>query len=446
MKKNLVSLFTICFLFTFLSFGNASESEKIGVLENKVDQLVNELHDLKTDLASPKDQLSVLTDEIQKLKMELIVPEEAPKYKSFFGLGPAASKVYSVSKGISLGGYGEAYYKTYVDDKNGKKNTSDFQRFILYAGYKFTDKIILNTEIEWEHGTTGTVNGKSGSASLEFGYLDFLLSEHANIRAGLVLVPMGFVNEMHEPPFFHGNIRPDIETNLIPSTWREMGIGLFGNITDKLQYKLYLVNSLNAKEFGDSKPLRGGRQKGNRALVEDVSLTGSLTYTPIQGLLLGGSFFVGNSGQSQDFGTENLDVFTQVYEIRTQYKHKGFEFRALGTMGFIDDTEKMSADLGKTIGEQFYGWYCEGAYDILPLFAPETEQYFAPFVRFSKYNPQDEVAGTLMADESLDTTLTTIGFSYKPIPNVVIKADYKNYDIEDGKKADEVNLGFGFIF
>ncbi len=394
-----------------------------------------------------EDNVSILTGELQKLKMELIVPEETPKYQTFFGLGPAASKVYGVSKGISLGGYGQAYYRSYVDDKGTKTNTGDILRFIIYAGYKFSDKIIMNTEFEVEHGTTSANGeGKRGSVSVEFNYLDFLLSDSVNIRAGLMLIPMGFVNEIHEPPFFHGNIRPDIERNLIPSTWRELGIGLFGNITPKLQYKLYVVNGMNAKQFSGRKPVRSGRQKGNRVLMDDVAVTGRLDYTPIQGLLVGTSFWYGNSGHGQDFGGEELDVTTAMYDLHAQYKHRGFEFRALGTLGFIDDTEKLSDSIGETVGSRFYGWYGEVAYNVLPIIFPESEHYLAPFFRYSRYNPHDEVEGTLSSNPEFDTTLITTGLTYKPIPNVVIKVDYKNYQLGRGRQADELNVGFGFIF
>jgi len=431
------------------SAGNAAENGRIQALEDKVSELSNELQSLKVGQQKQRsdDKLDVLTSELQKLKVSLIVPDEAPKYKSYFGLGPAASKVYGIKSGLSLGGYGEAYYKSYVDDKGSSKNTGDYTRFIIYAGYKFSKNIIMNAEIEYEHGTTGSnFQGKRGSVSLEFGYLDFLLSKYANLRAGIMLVPMGFINEMHESPLFHGNIRPDVERNIIPTTWREMGIGLYGNLTPKLQYKLYLLNGLNAKKFGNGQPLRSGRQKGNRVLFEDPAIIGRLDYTPVRGLLVGGSFYYGNSGQNQDFGGEELEVKTQLYDVHIQYKYRGFEFRTLGTVGYVSDTEKLSADIGKTVGERFYGAYGEVAYNFLPLILPETEQYLAPFFRYSKYNANDKVAGSLVADKSLDTDLITTGFTYKPVPNLAIKFDYKNYRVASGRKADEINVGFGFLF
>jgi len=435
---------------------NAAESERIQVLENKVNALSGELESLKVvqQKQSSNDTLDVLTAELQKLKVSLIVPDEAPKYKSYFGLGPAASKVYGIKSGLSLGGYGEAYYRGYIDDKDYKgknkvSNTGDYTRFIIYAGYKFSKNIVMNAEIEYEHGTTGSnFQGKNGSVALEFGYIDFLLSKYANVRAGIMLAPMGFINEMHESPLFHGNIRPDVERNIIPTTWREMGIGLYGNLTPKLQYKLYLLNGLNAKKFGNGKPLRSGRQKGNRVLFEDPAIIGRLDYTPVRGLLLGGSFYYGNSGQNQSFGDDEdeIEVKTQLYDVHIQYKYRGFEFRTLGTIGYVGDTEKLSADIGKTVGERFYGVYGEVAYNILPLILPETGHYLAPFFRYSKYNAHDRVNGNLTADKSLETDLITTGFTYKPVPNVAIKFDYKNYRVASGRKADEINVGFGFLF
>src|SRR5262249_35202899 len=151
--------------------------------------------------------------------------------------GPAASKVYGLNRGLSIGGYGETNFKVVTSNKDGQSNRFDYARFVLYVGYKFNDWIVLNSEIEFEHATTEeTVSSDPGSVNVEFATIDFLLNPMANARGGLILVPMGFLNEMHEPPFYFGNTRPPVETQMIPSTWSANGFGLYGEVLPGLTY------------------------------------------------------------------------------------------------------------------------------------------------------------------------------------------------------------------
>ena len=129
--------------------------------------------------------------------------------------------------------------------------------------------------------------------SVEFMALDFFWKKEANFRTGLVLVPMGFINEVHEPPFFLGVRRPETERRILPATWREMGVGVFGQLGEEVEYRAYVVNGFNAAGFSAS-GIRGGRQNGNRALAEDFALVGRVDWTPWHGVLLGASAYVGN--------------------------------------------------------------------------------------------------------------------------------------------------------
>jgi hypothetical protein len=277
--------------------------------------------------------------------------------------------------------------------------------------------------------------------------LDFLLTEQANIRAGLVLMPMGFLNEIHEPPFYFGNLRPEVEQRIIPTTWRELGVGLHGTILPGLTYRTYAVNSLNAKGFSKTN-IRGARQSGNRALFEDLGWTARLDYTPIPGLQVGGSFFWGNTGQDQLFAGKKIDASFTLYEGHAQYQYRGLQLRALFAQGHIGDASVLSADLGANgpISSRIVGGYVEAGYDILPLLLPGTEMSLSPFVRFERLDTQADVPSGFTPDRSRDITVFNVGLSYKPIPNVVIKLDYRNLDPQSGTIADEFNIGFGFIF
>lgn len=389
----------------------------------------------------------VLSQEVEKLRTNLAIPEEA-KYKSMYGLGPAASKIYQVGKGLSIGGYGEANYQAIVSDKGeGDRNNADMERFILYTGYKFTDNILFNSELEFEHATTGEGAEEKGEISVEFAALDFFIDPMANVRAGLILMPMGFINQIHEPPFFFGNNRPEVERRIIPSTWRELGVGMFGQITPELTYTTYLVNGMNAEGFG-SGGIRDGRSGGSKAKAEDFGYVARVDYAPqaVPGLSVGGSAYVGNSGQNERFNGQKADVFTQLYEAHAQWKYRGFEWRALGSWGFVDDADILSVAKKETVGSENYGWYTEVGYDIMPWLIKDTAQYLAPFFRFEKFDTLASVPNGFTDDRNLDREILQFGLQYKPIPNVVIKADYRNFSAKQGKVPDDFNLGFGFIF
>lgn len=398
------------------------------------------LHAPKSEAERKTD---ILASEVEKLKTQLFIPEKR-EYKSEYGFGPAASQVYRVKSGLSIGGYGEAIYTNYTDNKGSKKDNADALRAVIYAGYKFNDWIILNNEFEFEHGTTK--NG-TGEVSVEFSQLDFLLHRNANIRAGLMLMPMGFINEIHEPVTFHGNYRPDVERFIIPTTWRELGAGLFGEVVPGLDYRMYAVNGLDAKGF-TSGGIRDGRQSGAKATAENWAFTGRLDYSPdfAPGVIMGTSAYLGDSGQDRVYAGQKPGVFTQLYEGHIQWHYRGLEMRALGAYGNIDNANLVSAQNKTTVGGQNYGWYTEAAYDVMPLILPHSTQYLAPFFRYERYNTQYSVPQGFKADKSWDRWIYQAGLTYKPIPNISVKADYRNIDAAGGDLPDEFNLGVGFIY
>ena len=208
-------------------------------------------------------RIEVLTRELEARKLgDASDPAPPAGSTGRWGLGPAASKVYGKSSGLSIGGYGESLYQNFDSTRedgaaSGKTNEWDYLRAVVYLGWKFDRTFVLNTEIEYEHASTGD----GGEVSVEFATLDAMLRDEVNLRAGLVLVPMGFVNEMHEPTTYLGARRPDTESRILPSTWSANGIGAFGE-AGPLAYKLYLTESLDASSFSAPDGIRGGRQDG----------------------------------------------------------------------------------------------------------------------------------------------------------------------------------------
>lgn len=404
-------------------------------------------------------KIDVLTQELEKNKLGAAAEKQEAVYSSKHGLSPAASKVYHVNRGVSLGGYGEFLLQSPSrerdnGDPSNRKRSLDAYRAILYAGYKFNDKILLNSEFEFEHATTGEGAEERGEVSVEFAYLDFLLSEPAAVRAGLVLVPMGFVNEMHEPTTFHGSRRPSVEQNIIPSTWRENGVGAFGHV-GRLSYRTYVLAGLqgpeasNADGFSAGSAIRGGRTSGSESLIEDVAWVGRVDYEVMPGSLVGFSLYTGQSGQNSSRPSgETIDGRVTLWEGHTSAQYRALELKALYAQGTIGDVTALNEANGLTgsasIGERFFGGYAEAAYNALAHF--QTRQYLAPFFRWERYDTQQRVPQGFAKNPANSRTEYVVGLTYKPIPQVVVKGDWQNVNNQANTGVNQVNFALGYIF
>jgi hypothetical protein len=397
----------------------------------------------------------VLTDEVATLRTQVAVPEE-PELKSAYGFGPAASKVYGVDRGLSIGGYGEANYINFIgDEEDGDLDRSDALRTVLYLGYKFTDKIVFNSEIEFEHGTTSNVNNGAGSGSVavEFAALDFLWMPEVNFRAGHLLVPMGFVNEIHEPPFFYGVQRPETEVRILPSTWHENGAGIFGTLGESLEYRSYVLAGFNAQNFSDA-GVRSGRQQGNRSLTEDFAFVTRVDWTPdlLPGFLLGGSVYVGDSGQDVEVtGGDVPDARLWIFEGHTQYQSGPFHARGLFAFTSLSDARELNTVLGLSptapIANEMLGGYGEIGYDVYPLLFGGEDKQLEPFIRVEYVDTQYDVPDGLAANRDRANWIHAGGLNFYPHPQVVLKAEYRNVNTRgQGERADELALGMGFAF
>jgi len=428
-------------------------ADRITALEQEVEALHMELKAALEARAGTGDQrltelerrIVLLAEEIEKLRLG---ETAAVADQGEHGFGPAASKIYRTKKGVSIGGYGEILYQAYDSTRDDGESSSkidqaDFLRAILYVGYRFSDRWVLNTELEFEHASTG----ESGSVSVEFAYLDYLWRRSAGFRGGLVLLPMGFINELHEPTVFLGAQRPLVERYLIPSTWREIGVGLFGE-KGPFSYRTYLVTSMDASGFDDG-GLRGGRQKGSKAKAEDFSWVGRLDWSPLNGLLLGGSFYTGDSGQdlALDDGTA-IGAGTTIYEGHLEWRWQGLEFRALAARADVNDAAALNEALGfegaASVGEELGGHYFQLGYDLLNRRSGRMS--LTPFVRWEELNTQDRVPAGYLADPANDREILTLGIQFQPLDQLVIKVDYQDVDNGAGTGVDQFNISAGYVF
>jgi hypothetical protein len=393
-------------------------------VEERLDRLERENDELRR-------QLGAVSVELEGFEFRDIIPTVGD---SVFGLGPGASKIYQKDQGVSIGGYGEAIYQGYA---GADGDELDFTRAILYFGYRFDERWVFNSEIEIEH---------ADSIFLEFAYLEYLARPELNFRAGALLVPMGFVNEMHEPTTFRGATRPDLETRLMPSTWRENGLGIVGDAGD-FSYRVYGVNGFSGAGDSDSgaggytsQGLRGGRQKGSLTAADDFALTGRLDWNGIPGLTLGVAGYHGDAAQDDaDVG----DLTTTIYDLHAEFRSGGWWARALYSEARVSDTELLyAADPTKAVGERMRGWYAELGYDLMTALAPESSQQLIPWVRYETVDTQASLAAGLDPDDAAETTNVAFGVDWLPIPNIVFKAGYRDY--EDGGDRLEASLGYVF--
>ena len=408
-------------------------------------------------------KVDILSQEVEGKRREGLVSEEYD-YEPAYGVGGAGAKVYAIDQGLSIGGYGHGYYRNSSIDG---ANETDIYRQIFYFGYRFNDWILLNTEIEIEHVE---------EIYVEFAYLDFLLHEKANVRAGMMLSPLGLVNEIHEPTTYFGNIRPEVEKRIIPTTTRENGVGLYGNLTDTLEYRLYVQNSFNAIGVEDRDDdgtdegkstigqgdIRDVRQKGAEAQADDLAVTGRLDWKPLSGVILGGSFWTGDMGHEQELFDTNGDslgkpgVNMNLYEVHAQYKRHGWWLRGMFAQAQIDDTEKLSESISDPnsgehgVSDTMTGWYAEVGYDIMPFIADRPEQSLYPWVRYTDLDTNSDVPAGYTEDPAQDRTITEVGLHYMPHPNVVIKGEVKQWDSEASGDANnnqtEYLVGIGYNF
>ncbi|TNF24874.1 MAG: hypothetical protein EP329_24105 [Deltaproteobacteria bacterium] len=361
---------------------------------------------------------------------------------------------------VTLGGYGELHFNHLIPAEGDSSSEIDLHRLVLFVGYTFTDAIRFMSEIEVEHAHARA--DKAGEVAIEQAYIDWDLAGAAlTLRAGVVLVPMGIINETHEPPTFHGVERPNVEKNIIPSTWREGGIGLVGRIGDSFRYQAYLLGGLDASGFSTSSGIRGGRQTVSEARADGLAFAGSVAYQPVVGLNLGLSGYLGNSGANADpyfddaGAALDLSVLTAGVAAHAQYKGYGVEAKALFASFFISDTEALRTakdadgeDAGKDVPAQTMGGYVEVAYNVLQS-VESTQLQLLPFVRAEFYDTAASIEGRerTNADDNRAVTELVVGLSLRPAPQLVFKADaiFRSFGGDrDGETVIDLGVGFNF--
>lgn len=329
----------------------------------------------------------------------------------------------------TIGGYGNAFYQ-----RNSNLGTSrmDLERGVLFFGHKFNNQISFFSELEIEDAkVAGGQNG--GEVSFEQLYLKFNLNANQYIVAGLFIPRIGILNENHLPNTFNGNERNYVETFIIPATWRELGVSLYGSLNSlPINYTVGIMNGLNSGAFTHGTGLIDGRFEGRNASANNLAITASLQYyvgdlkAQVSGYY-GGT--VGVSKRKADSLGLNSGTFAApvaLGEADLQYAHNGFSAKALGTIVSIKDAQSINRAYANNTPETEYGAYAEVGYDLLyALIHHRHPQQLILFVRDEKLDMNAKIPSNGVIDGTLDQNYVVTGLTYLPIRNVALKADVR---------------------
>ncbi len=322
---------------------------------------------------------------------------------------------------VKIGGYGELHYNNLSGSGGASdKDQMDFHRFVLFVSYDFSDSVRFTSELEVEHSLAG--DGKPGEVELEQAYVDIDISDSHTARAGLFLLPLGILNETHEPPTFYGVERNSVEKDIIPTTWWEAGAGVHGQLTDALSYGAYLHSGLNTSS-NKSYAVRSGRQKVANAVASDLAGTVAVKWS-VPGVTVGGALqYQGDitQGSDADAGSALLG------EVHAEVSKGPLGLRALYAEWQLDGDGPESVGADKQ-----NGWFVE------PSFKPVENLGL-----FCRYSQWDNKAGSSSASEK---TQYDIGANWWPHEQVVLKIDHQWQDNESGKDQSGFNLGVGYNF
>jgi hypothetical protein len=337
------------------------------------------------------------------------------------------------------------YMDFHLNKPQGEDPLLDFHRFVLLFNHSFTDRLRFVGELEVEHALVEGLES-AGELELEQAYLDFRVKPFFNIRAGMLLAPVGIINERHEPPAFFGVERPFVDTVIIPTTWFDAGAGVHGAFGSGWQYRAFVMAPLDATRITADDGLAEARQKGFLSNVRDVALTSRVEYAGFPGLNLGASFWRGKTG----FNLPRVDSSIGVYEFDGRYHHGPLAVRGefaqvvLRGAGDLNDFQQRASGVNPNIASQMRGFYIEPA--IRPL--PRLRADIAAFMRYENFDTQYRMPPGVQALKQFDRTAWVFGGSYFPDPDVVFKVDYTIVRNRSSlfRSIDGFNVGLGWWF
>jgi hypothetical protein len=338
------------------------------------------------------------------------------------------------------------YMEVHFNKPRGEAGVLDFHRFVLLFHHAFSPRLRFVGELELEHAFVEGLE-EAGELELEQAYLDFLLTRGFNVRAGMVLVPVGIINERHEPPVFQGVERPFVDTVIVPTTWFDVGVGVHGESRHGLRYRAYVMAPLNAFEFSADEGIRAGRQMGSESNVRNFAYTGRLEYLRVPGLVAGVSGWRGESS----FETPRLDTTVGLIEADARYLRGRLELRGEFAQVFISDAGRLNDTIQRTTGvspniaRELRGFYTEASYRIIDRGSPRD---VVAFVRYENFDTQFRMPTGYVPLREFDRDAWIAGLTWYPDPDVAVKVDYTAVRNQSGvvRAPRSFNVGLGWWF
>ncbi len=345
--------------------------------------------------------------------------------------------------GEVLSGYAEMHY----NNTGGEPSELDFHRFVINFGHRFSRHIRFWSQLELEHGLTSGEREESGELALSQAYMDFILNPHLTFRSGIMLTPVGMINERHEPATFNGVERPLVETLIIPSSWSDAGFGLTGQFGNGIRYRTFLMGGLNAEHFEADQGIREGRQLGFRSNFNQPAKVGRLEYLGTPGLALGMSLYSGGAGYAIPGVNPRVDIF----EFDGRYEYQRIDFRGLFANVWISEADKLNEEIehetghNPNVASQLRGFYLEPAVHLLRR---ERHQDVIAFARYENYDTQRVMPHGFSAHPEYDRDAWFIGLTYKPTQDIAFKIDYvfRNSQSLTHESRNGFNAGTGWWF
>jgi DtxR family Mn-dependent transcriptional regulator len=357
--------------------------------------------------------------------------------------GQTAPAVRSEPPRTNLSGYMDFHFnkEEFTDAR------LDFHRFVLLVTHTFSPRIRFVGELELEHAFVEGLE-EAGELELEQAYVDFLLDRSFNVRAGMMLMPLGIINERHEPPVFYGVERPFIDTVIIPSTWFDVGAGVHGEIGRGWRYRGFITAPLNAAEFTAAEGVREGRQKGAESNVGRPAVTGRLEYVGHRGLTLGAAAWSGRSGF--EF-RPRFDVPVSLVEADARYSRKGYEFRGqfaqiwIDNAGLLNDTLALRVGVNPNIASALRGFSLEGS---RRFFSGSRLGEVGGFLRYENFDTQSRMPAGYVPLLEFDRDAWVFGANFWPDPDVAVKVDYSIVRNQSSviSAPNSFNVGLGWWF
>lgn len=340
-----------------------------------------------------------------------------------------------------LSGYMDFHYNK-ADHEDG---VLDFHRFVLLMNHTFSPRLRFVGELELEHAFVEGLE-ESGELELEQAYVDFLLSRRVNVRAGMLLMPVGIINERHEPPVYNGVERSFVDTVIVPTTWFNLGAGVHGELGRGFRYRAYIVGPLDALSFTAAEGIREGRQKGVEN-ARNLAFTARAEYRATRGLTLGASVWSGKS----NFAAPRLETTVRVAEADARYRRARLELRGQFAQVWISDAGRLNDAIGRTVGispniaEALRGFYAEAGYRVWNAGAPRD---MVAFVRYENFDTQYRMPDGFVPLKEFDRDAWIAGVTYYPDPDIAVKADYTSLRNQSGLFPNRhlVNVGLGWWF